>query len=254
MKPMKKKIARLDELAARSERLTQQWKARHPEFATDAETLRSWREGIEWDRKAIHLLATVFALVTNFVADPYASAALLAVTLFVLAVDASRLGMRRWALVVYRLMPYVFRADEQHRLSGASVMMIGIFLTSACFPAPAATAGILCLVWGDSAAALVGQFYAHWRRMRQGRRDDTIRKPAVRKRSRKTVAGTLGCLIVSMGMITIAVGWRPDAIIYGALAASLMERWTHGRWDNLTIPLVSAGIIHVALNGWTVSL
>ncbi len=209
----------------------------------------SWRQHVEWDRKGIHLSSTLLAFWTYFLGEPVATSGLALATVFVLAVDWARLGSRRWALWVYRRFPFVFRRDERHALSGASVMMLGVTLTSALFAAGPATAGILCLAWGDSAAALVGQSWTHWRYARKLRREPN-RAPVVMRRGRKTVAGTLGCLVVSMAMVLLAIGPDPRLVIAGGLAAALLERWTPGRWDNLTMPLATAGIIQLLLP-WT---
>ncbi|MFH1843941.1 MAG: hypothetical protein ABIF77_12115 [bacterium] len=218
------------------------------QFAPDPETIRSWREGVEWDRKGIHLSSTILALWTYYLQEPLATGGLLVATLFVLTVDLSRLRSRRWGVWMYRRFPFVFRVDERHVLSGASVMMIGSTLTSALFPAGPATAGILCLAWGDSAAALIGQGYSRWRLRKQLQKTGGKRRDlAVRRRRNKTLAGTLGCLIVSMVMILIVMGPLPVVLVLGSLTAALMERWTPGRWDNLTMPLASAGVIHYSL-------
>lgn len=208
----------------------------------------SWREELEWDRKGIHLSSTLLALWTFYMSEPLASIGLAIATIFVLAVDWARLGSRRWALWVYRKFRFVFRRDERHTLSGASVMMLGVTLTSAIFPAGPATAGILCLAWGDSAAALIGQAHERWRQGRRLAGSAGARAPVVHKRRRKTLAGTLGCLVVSMAMIGLAMGPRPVLIVSGGLAAALMERWTPGRWDNLTMPLATAGVIHYVMS------
>ena len=216
---------------------------RHP----DPETLRSWRQGVEWDRKGIHLMSTLLALWTFYVHEPQATLGLAFVTLFVLAVDRARLNLRRWGIWMYRTFPLVFRVDERHEFSGASIMMIGATLTSAFFPPGQATAGILVLAWGDSAAALVGQTYSQWRLLRRLRRGRPPQVAAVRKRGNKTLAGTLGCLVVSMIMIGLVIGPRPVIVGLGGLTAALMERWTPGRWDNLTMPLATAGVLQYLL-------
>ena len=205
------------------------------------------RKEIEWDRKGIHLTSTLLAFWTYFLDEPLATAGLALATIFVIAVDLARLGSRRWALWVYRKFPFVFRRDERHALSGASVMMIGVTLASAAFPAKPATAGILCLTWGDSAAALVGQAWTHWATKRKLRRAGQARGHVVMKRGRKTLAGTLGCLVVSMVMVLLVMGPQPWLALLGGLAAALMERWTHGRWDNLTMPVGTAAVIQLAL-------
>ncbi len=247
---MKQKLAqRLDknQLAERSRRLKEQLRDKRDELKPDPATLRSWRQGVEWDRKGIHLGSTILALWTFYLQEPYATGGLALATLFVLAVDHFRIRSRRWAVWCYRTFPFVFRVNERYTYTGATVMMVGITLTSALFPAGPATAGILCLTWGDSAAALAGQSYQEWRRQRHLRKAEPGRRPAVKVRRHKTLAGTLGCLFVSMGMILLVVGPQPLVIVLGGTTAALMERWTHGRWDNLTMPLATAGIVHYAL-------
>lgn len=213
----------------------------------DATVLGAVRRGVELDRKGIHLLASVFALVSFYVPEPWASGFLGIIALSVVAVDYSRLRLRRWAQAVYRRFPYVFRGDERHTLSGASVLMLGIALASALFPAGPATAGILCVVWGDAAAAVVGQAYGNRRQLGAGQ---IGRLPAVRRREGKTVIGTLGCFAVSSLMVLLVVGPQPAAILIGGASAALWERWTPGRWDNLTIPLGTALAVQAVLNGW----
>ena len=214
---------------------------------SDPVALGSVRRGVEIDRKGIHLLATAFALITFYVPEPYASAVLVVVAVSVVAVDYSRLRLRRWALAIYRRFPFVFRADERRTLSGASVLMIGIALASLLFPARPATAGILCVVWGDAAAAVVGQAYKNRRRLTEVA-VGTL--PEVRRRGGKTVAGTVGCLVVSMAMIALVVGLHLPVVLVGGTTAALLERWTPGRWDNLTIPVGTALAVHAVLGGW----
>lgn len=251
---MKEKLAPANEkgrLVPDASRLRAQWEQRRAELKPDPETIRSWREGVEWDRKGIHLSTTVLAAWTYYINEPLASGGLVLVTLFVLAVDFFRMRSRRWAIRFFRAFPFVFRVDERYTYTGASILMIGITLTSALFPAKPATAGILCLTWGDSAAALVGQFYQHWRRRHRARQRKARPVPAVRKRRNKTWAGTLGCFVVSMLMILVVIGPQPLVVISGALVAAFMERWTAGRWDNLTMPLASAGVVHFGLTWLT---
>ncbi len=228
-------------------RLREQWEHKRAEFTPDPTTLRSWREGVEWDRKSIHLSVTLLAFWTYYVHEPVTSAGLALLTVFVMAVDHFRIRSRRWALWLFKAFPFVFRVDERYRYTGASIMMIGITLTSVLFEAAPTTAGLLCLTWGDSAAALIGQFYQHWRKRRQVKSGQPRQAPAVRKRRNKTMAGTLGCFFVSMFMIFLVIGPQPLTIFLGGLTAALMERWTHGRWDNLTMPLATAGVVQFSL-------
>lgn len=212
---------------------------------------RSWRESVEWGRKAIHVCSTLLAVWVLLVDDPRATLGLALATVFVIAVDLSRLRAKRWALWIYRTFPLIFRRDERHTLSGASVMMAGATITSYLFPAGPAAAGILCLAWGDSAAAVVGQAVSHSRRQLGLDPALRTRAPAVTVRRGKTWAGSAACLVASMVVIGLVTGWHPSSLFAGGVAAAAMERWTPGRWDNLAIPLVTAGVVQICLR-WIV--
>lgn len=208
---------------------------------------RSWRESVEWGRKAIHVCSTLLAVWVLWVDDPTATAGLAVATVFVIAVDLSRLRAKRWALWIYRTFPLIFRRDERQTLSGASVMMAGATVTSYLFPAGPAAAGILCLAWGDSAAAVVGQAVSHRRQQLGLEPAERTRAPAVVVRRGKTWAGSTACLVASILMIGLVTGWHPASLLGGGAAAAAMERWTPGRWDNLAIPLVTAGVVQICL-------
>ncbi len=212
-----------------------------------AATSLSWRESVEWGRKGVHVSSTVLAVWAFYMSDPIATAGLAVAALLVMAIDMARLRLKRWALWAYRTFPLIFRREERYQLSGASVMMIGATATSLLFDAGPAAAGILCLAWGDSAAAVVGQAMSRTRQQLGLEAGQPTRVPVVAKRGRKTVAGSLACFFVSALMIVITMGPRPELVVPGAAAAAIMERWTPGRWDNLTIPPVTAGVIMIFL-------
>lgn len=207
----------------------------------------SWRESVEWGRKGFHVCSSVLAVWTFLMDDPVATLGLAAAALLVIAVDVARLSMKSWALWAYRTFPLIFRREERHMLSGASVMMIGATATSFLFPAGPAAAGILCLAWGDSAAAVVGQAFSRTRRQLGLEEASGPMAPVVSRRGKKTVAGSLACFVVSALMIILTMGPRPELFLSGGLASAAMERWTPGRWDNLTIPPVTAGIVQIFL-------
>jgi dolichol kinase len=204
---------------------------------------RTWRESVEWGRKAIHVSSTALAVWVLSVPDPWTTAGLAAATLFVMAVDLARLRMKRWALWFYRKFPLIFRRDERHDLSGASVMMIGATLASFLFPPAPAAAGILCLAWGDSAAAVVGQAVSFRRRQLGLERDDGTRAPVVIRRRGKTWVGTFACFAASTLVVALVLRGEPAIALTAGVTSAVMERWTPGRWDNLTIPLASAAAI-----------
>ena len=208
---------------------------------------RTWRESVEWGRKAIHVCSTVLAVWVLLMDEPSATFGLAAATVFILAVDLARLRAKRWALWMYRTFPLIFRRDERQTLSGASVMMAGATMTSYLFPAGPAAAGILCLAWGDSAAAVVGQAVSFQRQKLGLEAAASTHAPVVAKRGEKTWTGTFACFVASALMIGLVLHLNPVSMALGAVAAAAMERWTPGRWDNLSIPLVTAGVVQICL-------
>ena len=208
---------------------------------------RTWRESVEWGRKAIHVCSTVLAVWVLLVDEPAATLGQSIATVFVIAVDLARLRAKRWALWMYRTFPLIFRRDERQTLSGASVMMAGASMASYLFPAAPAAAGILCLAWGDSAAAVVGQAVTFQRQKLGLEAAVASHAPVVAKRGAKTWIGTFACFAASALMIGIVLRGNPVAMLLGAAAAAAMERWTPGRWDNLAIPLVTAGVVQICL-------
>jgi dolichol kinase len=204
---------------------------------------RTWRESVEWGRKAIHMSSSVLAIWVLLVDDPLCTIGLASATVFIIIVDFARLAAKRWALWVYRTFPLIFRRDERYTLSGGSVMMIGATITSFLFPAVPAAAGILCLSLGDSAAAVVGQAVSFRRQQLGLEKGDGSRAPVVRKRGDKTWVGTSACFLVSMGVIAVVSDASLLLSVAGGVASASMERWTPGRWDNLTMPLATASVI-----------
>lgn len=204
---------------------------------------RTWRESVEWGRKAIHASSAILAAWVYFIDDPLCTIGLAAATVFIITVDFARLAAKRWALWCYRTFPLIFRRDERYTLSGGSVMMIGATITSFLFPSVPAAAGILCLSWGDSAAAVVGQAVSFRRQQLGLERGDTSRAPVVRKRGNKTWVGTTACFVVSVAVIALVSDASLLLSVAGGVASASMERWTPGRWDNLTMPLATAAVI-----------
>ena len=214
-------------------------------------TPRTWRESVEWGRKAIHMSSSVLAVWVLLMDEPLCTIGLTAATVFVISVDFARLATKRWALWFYRTFPLIFRRDERYTLSGASVMMIGATITSFLFPAVPAAAGILCLSWGDSAAAIVGQAVTFRRQQLGLEKGDGTRAPVVKRRGSKTWVGTGACFLASVLVIELVSDAPLPLTVIAAAASASMERWTPGRWDNLTMPLSTAAVIQFC-NTWFV--
>jgi dolichol kinase len=205
----------------------------------------SWLDHVEWGRKALHAGSALLALWILFVEPPISLIALVTLMLYIITVDVARIKLHGWASWFNHTFPFVFRHEEENRLSGATMMMVGITLTALLFDERVAAVGILCLALGDSSAAIAGQSATYFRNRGQARADG---EAVVKRRARKTVYGSLACLIVSALMAGILVGFDPYVYLPAGVVATIMERWTPGQWDNLSIPLVTASVVELALS------
>jgi len=209
---------------------------------------RGWRESVEWKRKAVHLSGCLLAVWVLLVAEPLASSGLFLLAFLIIAVDYSRLRAKKWADLIYKVFPMMFRSDERNALSGSSAMITGAAVTSLLFESGPAFAGIMCLSLGDSAAAIIGQAYSFRRQQLGLEASDGTSTPVVNKRQGKTIAGSVACLIVSALIIFVFITKDFSTVLISSTVATAMERWTPGRWDNVTIPLVTAGVLQFLLN------
>ena len=179
----------------------------------------------EVGRKLLHLATGVLPATIAWAPSPWSWRGPLLAFCAVLALDIARLwhpGLRRWAA---RRIGGALRPGEHrgfisvHYLTGAAAL-----LSLSLPPALAATA-IAHLVFGDAAAALVGQ---RWGRHRLGR---------------KSLEGSLACLIAC-----VLVGWillpeRPVAFLASALVATVIEVLPLPVDDNWSVPLASGAIL-----------
>jgi len=174
-------------------------------------------------RKLIHLAATLIPALGWLVSFPLALGLAGVVLVASLVLEAAR---RWWPWVnqlLWRLVPSVFREWEDRRLLGSTWFSLGMLVTLLLCGRDAGGTAILFLAWGDPAAELVG------RRWGQPER-------------RKTLAGSLGCLVACLlaGVIGVnLVGLSPWAALAGVLTATLVERWSPPPDDNLWMPILS---------------
>ncbi|MBU1072116.1 hypothetical protein KKG45_02620, partial [bacterium] len=72
---------------------------------------RTWRESVEWGRKAIHISSSILAIWVLLIDEHLCTIGLAAATVFVISIDMARLATKRWALWFYRTFPLIFRRD-----------------------------------------------------------------------------------------------------------------------------------------------
>jgi dolichol kinase len=181
----------------------------------------------EFKRKAVHLLALAIPIGVWFVPRNRA--------LFILALlggiwvlgDVLRFVLPAWKNKVERLFDAIIRDREKEKPpAGSSYLWLSAFLSVLLFPKPVAVLSLSFLILGDTAAALAGS--------RWGRTTFF---------SGKSLEGSLACWAVCLaaGTLLPLVPWWTTLI--GATAAALTELAPLRVDDNLTIPLVSGGLM-----------
>jgi dolichol kinase len=185
-------------------------------------------------RKLIHLAMAVVPAAGWWLGDWVAlvlAATFLAASL---AVEAAR---RWWSWVnrlLWRLLPTVFRAWEGRRVLGSTWFGVGTLATLLLCGQNAGGTAVLFLAWGDPAAEIVGRRWG-------------------RPGTRKTLAGSLGCLAACLvaGIVGVGLGGLSAwTVLAGAVAATLTERGSPPPDDNLWMPVFS-GLVMVGVEWLT---
>lgn len=181
----------------------------------------------EIQRKLFHLTALLY--VVGAVAIPretylFILGGLLAVEIFF---ELARLRVASFQGFIERHFGGLLRTEERYQLSGIFWMLLGVMVTMSLLQSiPLATAALLYLVLGDTAASLIGM---------------RVQGPAW-PGSKKTLSGSAACFLFCffIGMIILQPihGW--GAVFVGALVATIVESGVFRVNDNFTIPVVSA--------------
>jgi dolichol kinase len=156
-------------------------------------------------------------------------------TLFfiVLALDIIRLTIPSVNNFVVTRFSSFIRKNEAHKLTGTAPYILGIGLSLYAFSQPVATAAICYLAFGDVAATTIGERYGRT------------------KIGNKSLEGTAAFVIASLAaggfLVLIGSGTTPWVMVLGSLAAAGVELLTLPVNDNLMIPIVSGGVMELAL-------
>lgn len=184
----------------------------------------SWRE--ELGRKGIHLASAVFPLSWHFgLVDRALLLGALGLGLIIAVVlEVGRRtshGIRRWFESWFG---WMLRGHEATRLTGASWILLAMFLAVLLLPMRAALCALWAGVVGDAAAALVGRAVAA-RAATQG----------------KTWAGSIACALASaVGPLWLADAAPLPALLIGLVAAAA-ERPPLALDDNARVA-IAAGL------------
>jgi dolichol kinase/phosphoserine phosphatase len=180
-------------------------------------------------RKSIHLCAVAVPLLAMW--SPAFTLWLVGiVTLCYAASELLRVvgvALPLFSAVTWRAMR---SAESRGLVLGPFLFGVGIWLTLELFPLSAATVGILVLAIGDGAASLTGRLFG---------------RTALVYNRQKTLVGSLTVFVVGavVAMSYLPLGWS----LAVGIVASLLESLPLGAYDNLLLPLASAGMVSVAV-------
>lgn len=196
--------------------------------ASELDALVARTEGPQWWRKVFHAInATLIAAAIVLFEWPDRTLRLvLGVAVGSLfAFDLLRLSNRRLNSLFFRAFGKLASPREARGIASSTWYALGIFLAVVLFPRAEAVAGILVLGYADPAAAYVGR---------------TLGK---RPFLGGTLEGSIAFFVTSAAVLAFRFAW--PAVLVAAAAAALAERRSWPLDDNLTVPLVSAGALHV---------
>lgn len=150
--------------------------------------------------------------------------------LFFLA-DFLRLRYPRLNEWVFKYLRVIAKEEERNSFSGNPYYILGAFLSVLLFEKGIAMASLCFVACGDLAASVVGKKYGRIK---------------IKKKSLEGGLGSLlACLLIGIVLLVLRLKLSFGILFIGALAASIVELFSPGRKDNLTIPLFSGLIMQI---------
>jgi dolichol kinase len=187
-------------------------------------------KGEVW-RKLLHLFALVMP-VGYFLAPRWvAIGAIFAAFCFSLFADICRL--RHWGVQRFwtPVTDYIVRPKESNGFTGATHILFSGLMCLLLFDLPAAALGMMTIILGDTAAALIGR---RWGRHKFNHAD-------------RSWEGSLSFLAASL-LAAVVIPDLPLWIgIVGAIIATVVEAFSNTIDDNLSVPLVVGLFTHLAM-------
>ncbi len=187
-------------------------------------------------RKLWHILGGSFFPVLAFFLPRLALLITLGVAVAAsLALEIARFAspaVSRW--VTARLGPLMKSEEKQDRVTGTTYLLLASLVVFLFFAKYVAITSLFFLAIGDFMAALVGRRYGG---------------PEI---FGKTMAGSAACLVACLligGLMSLTGELGLGVAVAGAVAATVVELLPIPVDDNLTIPIVSAGVMALAALG-----
>lgn len=124
----------------------------------------------------------------------------------------------------------LFRKNEYNAFSSMTIFLTAFFITILVFPKEIAITASTFLIFGDSFGKIFGLAFGK------------------HKILNKTVEGTLayfGCILICSYVLYTLLDISPYILIFGGLSAPLIELFSMGINDNITVPIFSGTIMYV---------
>ena len=174
-------------------------------------------------RKALHLSATVFPLAYGLGASHgIIESALAVVSAVAILTELLRRSNASFAAAFDRIFGSLIRGREKTRITGATWLALSCLVAVAVLSRSAAVAALWCATAGDPAATIVGKVVTY--NQQSGARDGG-----------KTIAGSLGCALVSFAGVWMVAGYAPALAIVIAVTAAIAESMPVRIDDNIRI-------------------
>ncbi len=185
-------------------------------------------------RKLYHLIGGVGLLSLYYLMGrDRALAFYIALFIAVLGLDIIRLAIPAVNSFIFTWFGSFIRRNEEHKLTGTAPYILGIGLSLYFYATPIATAAICFLAFGDVAATAVGERYG---KIKIG--DKSLEG---------TTAFAVAALCAGLLLMFAGVHLPTWVTILGALVAAGVELLPLRINDNLVIPIVSGGVMELAV-------
>jgi dolichol kinase len=174
-------------------------------------------------RKTLHLSAAVFPLAYGFGAPRgLIESALGAASALAVSTELLRRSSAPFAGAFDKTFGSLIRAHEKNRVTGATWLVLSCFVAVVVLSRNAAIAALWCATAGDPAATIIGKSV------------NRIRAPGERGGG-KTIAGSLGCAVVSYAGVWMVAGYAPQLAIVVAATAAIAESMPVRIDDNIRV-------------------
>jgi glycerol-3-phosphate acyltransferase PlsY len=151
----------------------------------------------------------------------------------VLGLDIIRLAIPAVNRFIFTWFGSFIRRNEEHKLTGTAPYILGIGLSLYFYATPVATVAICFLAFGDMAATTVGERYG---KIKIG--DKSLEG---------TTAFAVAAICAGLLLMFAGVHLLTWVTILGALVAAGVELLPLRINDNLVIPIVSGGVMELAV-------